>query len=550
MGERTVPFAREATRWLGVWMDASLNLRESRRRVLNRAKRMDSAVQKMVGKYGVPPASARNLQQALIHGTLLYGAELSWNGTKKEEKNVQILTNRMGRASLGVRRTTPLGIVTAESALLPARALLDHRQASFALRLLARPVNSRGQEEILEHRGSDLTARIRRRCGLKRGETAEVQRWEEFRELRAEVYMEKREEALKTAGEWLEEAQKDTVWTDGSRLESGAVGAAVAFKEEGIWKGQGTYLGKNKEVFDAEVFATGQAIRTFSDRNEENRRYTIFSDSQAALNRVQHDRTGPGQAVAIQAIAMTQALTDRGNTLALRWTPSHAGIEGNDQADKRAKRAAEGLEGRAEHAYLLEASLAYLTRTVTETRSKATAEWIRNHSGRHRRYHPPKGGKMRKSLNRTRKELASRYYQLQSGHAATAEHLQRVGQAENDTCFWCGSGERQSRYHLFVRCRRWTPEIKWLWQRVRADTGWGGAPSVRRLFGDERNVKAILEFLEKIKVGKMPGRILLAGGPDLEEEGLEGFSLQVLGEEGVDTEISSSEDEDGPGPPI
>ena len=81
-------------------------------------------------------------------------------------------------------------------------------------------------------------------------------------------------------------------------------------------------------------------------------------------------------------------------------------------------------------------------------------------------------------------------------------------------------------------------------------SGWGGAPSIRRLFGDERNVKAILGFLEETKVGKMPGRVLLAGGPDLEEEELEGFSLQVLGEEESETGISSSEDEDGPGPPI
>ena len=46
----------------------------------------------------------------------------------------------------------------------------------------------------------------------------------------------------------------------------------------------------------------------------------------------------------------------------------------------------------------------------------------------------------------------------------------------------------------------------------------------------------------------MPGRVLLAGGPDLEEEELESFSLQVSGEE-VETEVSSSGDEDGPGPP-
>ena len=98
-------------------------------------------------------------------------------------------------------------------------------------------------------------------------------------------------------------------------------------------------------------------------------------------------------------------------------------------------------------------------------------------------------------------------------------------------------------------CRRWKPEIKELWQKVRLETGWGGSPSIRRLFGDERNVKAILRFLEKTKVGKMPSRIFLAGGPDLEEEELDGFSLRGTGED-METDVSSSGDEDGPGPPI
>ena len=73
---------------------------------------------------------------------------------------------------------------------------------------------------------------------------------------------------------------------------------------------------------------------------------------------------------------------------------------------------------------------------------------------------------------------------------------------------------------------------------------------MHRLFRDERNTGAILEFLEGTKIGKMPGRILLAGGQDLEEEELEGVSLQVLEDEGDETGVSSSGDEDGPGPPI
>ena len=56
VGDREVPFAREAIRWLGVWLDSSLTLRESRRRVLKRARRAEAAVQKLVGKFGAPPA--------------------------------------------------------------------------------------------------------------------------------------------------------------------------------------------------------------------------------------------------------------------------------------------------------------------------------------------------------------------------------------------------------------------------------------------------------------------------------------------------------------
>ena len=100
-----------------------------------------------------------------------------------------------------------------------------------------------------------------------------------------------------------------------------------------------------------------------------------------------------------------------------------------------------------------------------------------------------------------------------------------------------------------MKCRRWEPEIRRLWQRVRIDRKWGGAPSVRFLFGNERAIPALLEFLEKTKVGKMPGRILLAGS-GLGRGGPRDFFLRVIGEEEEGTEVSSSEEEDGPGPPL
>ena len=105
----------------------------------------------------------------------------------------------------------------------------------------------------------------------------------------------------------------------------------------------------------------------------------------------------------MKAIRVAEGIASRDNTITIRRAPAHVGVEGNEQA-----------------------SLSHLTRKMAEARSEATARWIRDHSGRRRRYQPPKDGKMRKALNRIRKEVAGHFYQLLSGRAVVAKHLVRV----------------------------------------------------------------------------------------------------------------------------
>ena len=230
-------------------------------------------------------------------------------------------------------------------------------------------------------------------------------------------------------------------------------------------------------------------------------------------------------------------LRARGNEVTIRWTPSHQGVDGNERADALARRAAAREQSRESLAYLQEASLSHLTRRSTEARALETSSWIRDHVRRRHRYRPPPGGRMRKELRGVRKELAGRYYQLLSGHAAIAPHLRRVGQATSDSCWWCGSGERQTRLHLFSRCHRWTPEIRELWRRVEAECETGPrAPSVRRLFRDPRATPAALDFLRDTRVGKMPGLALYG----VREEEL-GRAVELWAED----ESSESEGEEG-----
>ena len=81
---------------------------------------------------------------------MLYASELTWGGQKGVEGECQRTINRMARSALEAFRSTPQGILAAESGLTPARARLDYRQARFAQRSLARPQDEGGPEEILE----------------------------------------------------------------------------------------------------------------------------------------------------------------------------------------------------------------------------------------------------------------------------------------------------------------------------------------------------------------------------------------------------------------
>ena len=179
--------------------------------------------------------------------------------------------------------------------------------------------------------------------------------------------MVEKEEALRTAKEW---DRPDTVWTDGSRQEDGAVGAACVWRSpEGGWTGHRFQLGKNKEVFDAEVFAVWQALRALEQRSRHGREYTIFVDSASAITRVRGDARGPGQRIGVAAIEVETRLAAAGNRVTIRWVPAHAGAEVNEVADQYARDAATGRAPRERlpEGYAEETSLAHTTRVATET---------------------------------------------------------------------------------------------------------------------------------------------------------------------------------------
>lgn len=194
VGEQIVHFNRE-TRWIGNWLDAVLTPKDNKHRCINRARQAEARQRRIVILYGVPPVSARSLQQSIVQGTL-QASELTWNGQVGMGGEYQAAISCMGQATLGAFQSTPLGTVAAESSLTLARPLLDHRQARFAQRLMDRPQEQRpelqGHEANLSRRNSGLTARFRASTFLGTGERAEEQQCGSFRTVSGRVIKEEK----------------------------------------------------------------------------------------------------------------------------------------------------------------------------------------------------------------------------------------------------------------------------------------------------------------------------------------------------------------------
>ena len=76
MGPNTVPFNKEATRWLGIWLDSQLALKEHHDIRTKKGKQAMTRLRRLTGQMGLSPANCRKVMMACVQSVAMFGAEL------------------------------------------------------------------------------------------------------------------------------------------------------------------------------------------------------------------------------------------------------------------------------------------------------------------------------------------------------------------------------------------------------------------------------------------------------------------------------------------
>ena len=184
-------------------------------------------------------------------------------------------------------RSSPISHLINNSGLLPAYILLDSRQRAYTYRILSLP-NSIPTKDILPvtFRTGDgnmqpedlpeydlvLTTNqwirnYRQHLARQVSVRFSIDSSERVRPILAnisaqyylrEIFMEEKSRAI-------EEAKNNqtnlSLWGDGSKLSEGGAGASVVWKLDNKWLSEKVTLGKNKEIFAAEMWGISEIVK-------------------------------------------------------------------------------------------------------------------------------------------------------------------------------------------------------------------------------------------------------------------------------------------------
>ncbi len=268
------------------------------------------------------------------------------------------------------------------------------------------------------------------------------------------------------------------VYTDSSAHDRRVGAAATIWEKKRKIQTLSYYLGTADEhtIFKAELVGLILGMQLIRSHTCKNSSITIEIDNQATLKAMKTKLHKSDHYLVAESINFATTLKRRlgsKTSLKLKWTAGHVGIEGNEDTDKEAKKAADGYSSSPETLppilrRRMKANKSVINQFHNDKHKKDwKMEWSKSPRYKKTKHIDPtlplkKFLKLISHLKLSR-SAASKIFQLRSGHVPLNTYLFKIKHAASPSCPNCGHPKETSQ-HFVMECPAYDKERRKLFK--------------------------------------------------------------------------------------
>lgn len=305
------------------------------------------------------------------------------------------------------------------------------------------------------------------------------------------------------------------VYSDGSSHNGNVGAAAILCRAREPRRTLHFHLGPSTHhtVHEAELISMLLGLHMIKMEKKGKTSYALGVDNQAALSSLNAVKMAPGQyitdVILETAACIKKTKSSVSYSLKFRWTAGHVGIDGNEEVNVEAKKAAEGVTSDKKVLLLLLRKPLKQNKSALkqDKRSRLKTHWVQEWRVSPR-YNKIKAIDTSLPSNKFLKLISddrlsrtdiSRICQLRTGHIPLNTYLKRIGRATDASCPACGHPKEDVR-HFLVDCPAYAHK-RWTLQRHSKTRN----PSLKKLLNERKLIVPVANYIQATGQFKQEG---------------------------------------------